>query len=134
AQRAGDVLQDLGRGVYESPAGVRYTRGSQQGHRLRHLMAHATDQPNRTHKHGVFDSNDIAEIVLLVDEAFKLAERGQYLRRVAEDGRRAYTVSLGRRIGFIGGEWGKRNGRPPATHLQLVLQGRNLITAYPIRP
>lgn len=127
-------LKDLGRGVFESPAGVRYTRGSQHGHRLKHLVAHASDLPDRPGKHGVFDADDPAELVGLIDEAFTQAESGVGTRTRKEDGRVIHTVDLGRRVGYIGGEWGGRRNRPAADHLQLVLQGRNLITAYPILP
>lgn len=126
------ILHDLGRGVYESPAGVRYTRGSQHGHRFNHVMAHTRDEPDRPYKHGVFNTNDPIELVQLIDEAFEQAESGQHTRSRKEEGRDVHVVDLGRRIGYIGGEWGASHGRPAATRVQLVLQGSNLITAYPV--
>jgi hypothetical protein len=42
-------------------------------------------------------------------------------------------VDLGRRIGYIGGQTGKRKNYPAASHLRLVLEGQNVITAFPDR-
>ena len=36
-----------------------------------------------------------------------------------------------RRIGYKGGRVGKDGGNPPLHRIRLVLEGRNVITAYP---
>ncbi len=127
-------LKDLGREVYQSPAGLIYTRGSQHGHRLKHLMAHAKDQPQRPGQHGVFDSDDPSEVLQIVDEAYRQALVGQRTAVDQEGERKVYTVNLGRRIGYIGGQSGNRRGNPAARHVRLVVQGKNLITAFPVTP
>ncbi|TWT48582.1 hypothetical protein [Botrimarina hoheduenensis] len=128
------VLTDRGRGVYESSGGLRYTRGSQQGHRLAHVMAHTLDEPDRVGQHGVFDTNDPAEVVRLIDEAYGLALAGKQTTTQREEGRTIYTVNLRRRIGYIGGESGARKGHPSAQYLKLVIDGDRVITAFPLRP
>lgn len=120
--------------TYTSPAGLRYSRGTQHGHHLRHLMAHAEDEPNRPGQHGVFDSNDVQEVVDLVDEAYRKAERGVDTRERREGDRTVYVVDMRRRVGYVGGQSGGRRGHPPAEHIQLVLVGEKLITAYPLIP
>ena len=129
-----EVLTDVGRGAYRSPAGLRYTRGSVHGHRLAHLLSHARDDPDRPGQHGVFDEDDPAAVVSLVDEAYEQALAGENTRTRREDERTVYEVDLGRRVGYIGGESGNRRGRPRAEHVRLVVEGDRLITAFPFRP
>jgi len=131
---ASSVLTDVGRGVFESPAGLRYNRSRQDDHRLNHIMRHAKDQPNRPGQHGVFDTDDLTQVVLLLDEAYEQALAGQRTKTSREAERVVYDVNLGRRIGYVGGESGNRRGKPAARHLRLVLQGKNVITAFPVRP
>lgn len=128
------ILQAARPGTYISPAGLRYTRGSQHGHRLKHLMAHTEDQPDRPGQHGVFQSSKVAEVVALVDEAYRLALAGKNTHVEEEGNRTVYTINLGRQIGTIGGEIGNRRGQPAARHLKLVLEGENFVTAFPFRP
>ena len=128
------VFRSDSRKPYVSPAGLRYTRGSKEGHRLKHLMAHARDEPNRPGQHGVFDSNVLAEVVALVDEAYLQAQTGRDTHMQREDERVVYDVNLRRRIGYVGGASGKRKNHPAAKHLRLVLQGDRVITAFPVCP
>ncbi len=120
--------------VYVSPAGLRYLRGSQQGHRLKHLMRHARDEPDRPGQHGVFDSSDPAEAVALVDRAYRQALTGTHTDTAREGQRTIYTVDLQRPIGYVGGQAGRRQNHPPASHLRLVVEGQKFITAFPVRP
>ncbi|MCA9241979.1 MAG: hypothetical protein KDA37_17330, partial [Planctomycetales bacterium] len=71
-----DSLLKSSGATYTSPAGLRYSRGTQHGHHLRHLMAHTIDEPERP-VHGVFDSHDVREVIGLVDEAYQLALAGK---------------------------------------------------------
>ena len=128
------ILQDGSRESYESPAGLQYVRGSQHGHRLKHVMAHTVDQPDRPGQHGVFGVSTPEEVVALVDEAFQQALTGEDTSAKHERERTIYTVNLRRPIGVIGGESGNRRGRPEARHLRLVLEDRQVITAFPVRP
>ena len=128
------ILAGNSRQVYTSSAGLRYTRGSAQGHRLKHLMAHAVDEPNRPGQHGVFDNDDPSAVVALVDEAYLQAQAGRDTRTQNEDERIVYDVNLRRRIGYVGGQSGNRRNRPTAKHLRIVVEGDRLITAFPIKP
>jgi hypothetical protein len=128
------VLTEVGRDTYRSPAGLRYTRGSQHGTRLAHLMSHTSDDPDRVGQHGVYDATDPAAVVLLVDEAYRKALTGKQVKVQREGDQTVYTVDMGRRIGYVGGQSGNRRGKPPADHLRIVVQGDRLITAFPLRP
>lgn len=128
------ILRDVGRGVKESPAGLRYAPGSQEGHRLDHVMRHAQDQPNRPGKHGVFEG-DQREILTLIDEAYLAAKRGDRgVRRQRDGPRTIYTVDLQRRVGYVGGQVGRQRNHPAARGVRLVLEGSNVISAYPVQP
>jgi len=129
-----EIVNSNSRKVYTSPAGLRYTGGSQQGHRLRHLMAHAKDAPDRPGQHGVFDDIDPAAVVALVDEAYLQAQTGRDTRTQREEERTVYDVNMRRRIGYIGGSSGNRRNRPTAKYLRLVVEADRLITAFPVRP
>lgn len=126
------VLKDVGGKVLESTAGLRYGPGSQEGHRVKHILRHNTDDPDRP-VHGVFDG-DAGEVFALIDEAYLYTfDRGPpQVTTEQDDGRTIYVVDLGRRIGYVGGQSGQRQDYPAATHVQLVLEGSNVITAYPV--
>lgn len=128
------IVSSSSREVYHSPAGLRYTGGSQQGHRLRHVMAHAQDKPDRPGQHGVFDNDDPTTVVELIDEAYLQAQTGRDTRTQREEERTVYDVNMRRRIGYIGGTSGNRRNQPAAKHLRLVVEGDRLITAFPVTP
>lgn len=127
-------LRDLGGQVWESTAGLKYGRGSQEKHRLLHIMRHAEDQPDRPGKHGVFAGNgERKKVLALIDEAYLQALKGGRSVQVKKEGKRVvYTVDMGRQIGFVGGQVGKKQGNPPAYKIRLVLEGANVITAFPL--
>jgi hypothetical protein len=130
------VLSQGGQTVFVSPQGLRYTRGSVHGHRLKHLMAHTRDEPNRPGSHGVFAVESATAAVALVDEAYALAKQTTRTRVQEQQGRTVYKVDLERAIGYVGGETGARQGHPTTRYLQLVVEaddrGPRFITAYPI--
>jgi len=114
-----------------SPAGLRYTRGSEEGHRLKHLAKHLEDQPNRPGKHGVFEG-DLLQVLRWLDDAFERAKRGaKGTSQSAEDRRTIYEVNFDQAIGYIGGRDGKRSGNPSAKRVRLVVEGNRVITAFP---
>lgn len=129
-----DVLEEIGRDKYKTAAGLVFGRGSVDRTRLAHLMTHTVDEPNRPGQHGVFDESDPARLVQLVDEVYRLAIAGKYATKETEDRRDVYTIDLGHRIGYIGGESGHRRHHPPAHHIRLVVDGEYFITAYPVTP
>jgi hypothetical protein len=124
-------LTDLGDRVLRSTAGLLYTPGSQEGHRLRHVLRHDEDQPSRPGLHGVFDG-DAEELLVVLDEAYLLVKAGGPQVKSRREGQRmVHEVDLRRRIGFVGGQQGRRQGNPPATHVRLVLEDDRVITAFP---
>lgn len=125
------LLVDEGGERYRSPAGLLYTRGSQEGHRLKHLERHVVDDPSRPGPHGVFDGG-MEGALATVDLAYQRALAGAKTTKQEEDGRVIYTVDLGKRVGFVGGSDGKRRKHPMARRVRLVLDQDRVITAYPM--
>lgn len=126
------LLKEVGREEYVSPAGLRYTRGSEEGHRLKHIERHLADIPDRPGRHGVFEG-DMAEYLRLLDEAFTRAEKGEKgtSKTEDEDGMMKYEVTFPKPIGFIGGRDGARQKNPDAKRLRMILAGDRVITAFP---
>ncbi|QDT94402.1 hypothetical protein [Gimesia algae] len=127
-------LRDLGGKVWESAAGLKYGPGSQEKHRLLHVMKHAEDQPDRPGKHGVFAGEGVRKNVLaLIDEAYlKALAGGKSIVKKSEGTRVVYTVDMGRPVGYVGGRVGNQQGKPKAYKIRIVLDGTNLITAFPL--
>src|SRR5690606_29096933 len=125
------VLRQVSPDRYVSPAGLLYTPGSAEGHRLEHLRRHTKDDPSRPGSHGVFDG-DMKGALATIDDAYQRAKKGQRTTTQQEDGRTIYTVDMGGRIGFIGGREGNRKRQPMARRVRLVVEGNRVITAYPM--
>jgi RHS repeat-associated protein len=127
-------LRALGGGAWESAAGLRYGPGSGQGNRVLHVLEHAADIPGRAGPHGVF-AGGRSSVIGTIDEAYGLARAGGPGVSVAQQGARTvYTVDMGRSVGFVGGQAGAALGNPAASHVRLVLEGTNVITALPVIP
>lgn len=127
-------LKKIKGNIYVSEAGLRYKPAGRE-HRTEHIMRHSKDQPNRPGPHGVFDG-DRAEIFAVIDEAYLIGiKRGPPQAKIKKErGRTIYTVHMKRKIGYIGGQTGKRKKNPPVYHIRLVLEGKNVITAFPLKP
>jgi len=125
------LLTEEGNERYRSPAGLLYTRGSQEGHRLKHLERHVADDPDRPGPHGVFDGG-MPGALATVDAAYRQALAGSKTTRKDEDRRTVYTIDLGKRVGFVGGSEGQRRRNPIAKRVRLVLEQDRVITAYPL--
>lgn len=127
-------LRELSGQVWESTAGLKYGPGSREQHRLKHVMRHAADQPNRPGKHGVFNGAGKQQAVLaLIDEAYLKALRGgRDVQKKKEGSRIVYTVEMRRPVGYVGGQVGRKQGNPAAHQIRLVLEGTNVITAFPL--
>lgn len=127
-----EFLEQTAPELYRSPAGLIYGPGSVHGHRLVHVFEHARDDQDKP-IHGVFDGREL-EILQLIDEAYLRTVNQHPGVSVSVTGqRKAYSVDFERRIGFVGGRTGKRQNRPAARTLVLVLDGERVITAYPKR-
>ena len=125
-------LTRVGDMVFETTAGLRYTRGSAEGHRLKHVMRHAEDDPGRP-VHSVFEPGDERAVFAVIDEAYLIAdlEGPPRARKTDERGRTVWIVDMRRPVGYVGGQKGKRKGYPKVNGIKLVLDGRNVITAFP---
>ena len=88
-----------------SPAGLQYTPGSAEGHRLKHLERHTKDQPSRPGSHGVFDGG-MEGALKTVDRAYEKAKKGTQTTTKKDKGRTVYTVTMSGRVGYVGGRDG----------------------------
>ena len=120
-------LRSIGRGKFESPAGLVYDQ-----YRIDHVLEHTRDNTDKP-SHGVFDATTQDEVLALIDEAFDLArKRGPPQVVTEEEGdRTAYTVNLNRKVGRAGGQSGARRRKPPLQKVKIVVEETRVITAYP---
>ncbi len=132
SSKSSDFLTEVGPDRYRSPAGLFYTRGSEEGHRLKHIAKHLQDQPTRPGSHGVFDG-DLNQVLCWIDEAYQKAKKGDRSARTfkEDDGSTKYEVTFDKQIGYVGGSDGKSQGNPPAKRLRLIVRGQNVTTAFP---
>lgn len=125
------VLRSEGSDVYVSPAGLRYTRGSAEGHRLKHLERHLSDQPERSGRHGVFNG-DMPQVLRWIDDGYQRARQSEPgTRQRQEQGRTVYEADFPQPIGFVGGREGNRRGRPTTKQLRVVTEDDQVVTAFP---
>ena len=103
-------------------------------------MRHSHDIPDRqdSSSHGVFDVDSQDDVFRLLDEAYKKVKSNS--RDVSKQGadprasfkKIVYTVNMKRRIGYLGGRKGKRDGNPALSKIVLVLGNDvEVVTAYP---
>jgi hypothetical protein len=124
-------LTEVGRNRYESPAGLVYGPGSEEGHRLKHIARHLEDQPDRPGSHGVFQGG-MKSFLVTIDDAYLRAKKGaKGTTKKQDDGSMVYEVTFEKPIGFIGGEAGGRKKNPSTKKIRLVVRGENVITAFP---
>lgn len=125
------LLKKIGDEVYLSPSGLRYTKGSEEGHRLKHVEKHLSDQPDRPGSHGVF-YGDMPQVLRWIDEAFEASvnrEKGATSRN--DNGMTVIEMRFDKPIGYVGGQTGKRKNNPDAKSLRLVVDKDRVITAFP---
>lgn len=126
-------LVDKARQKFRSTAGLMYVQGSADGHRLKHVLKHAKDIPDKN-IHGVFDGDgDRDKILAWIDVAYESGKKGGRGTKVERQGdRTVYTVRMSQRIGYVGGRSGKRSNYPECRYLRLVVEnGNEVVTAYP---
>jgi hypothetical protein len=126
-----DLLKNVGSEVYLSEAGLRYTRGSEEGHRLKHLARHLEDIPDRNGNHGVFEGG--WQVTLQrIDEAYRRSQQKDPKTKIRqEDKRSVIETEFAETIGYVGGKDGARKGNPSTRRLRLVTEGDRFITAFP---
>jgi len=125
-------LKEIDRNVWLSPVGLRYAGRDPQGlTRVEHIQRHVEDDPRREGPHGVFDG-DRGVAFAVIDEAWQLAQEKK-LSPKNEGDRSSYMVSLGRRVGYLGGSTGKERRNPPLKRVFIVFETgtKNIITAFP---
>jgi len=124
-------LKSMGRDRYESPEGLVYAPGSEEGHRIKHVERHIKDIPSRPGSHGVFEGN-MAQFLETIDRGYRMAlskAKGTKIRD--EDGMTIMEITFDKKIGFVGGSDGRRKGTPSTNRLRIVLSGDRVITAFP---
>jgi hypothetical protein len=127
-----DFLRSVGRNHFMSPEGLLYTMGPKGEHRVDHVMRHGDDMPNRP-VHSVFEG-DKNDILALIDEAYSLVKANSPQVRSSDSrGNQAHTIKMQRKVGYEGGQKGKRKGYPVLKSVKLILDGNRVITAYPVR-
>ncbi len=67
-----------------------------------------------------------------IDRAYERAKTGQRTTKQIEEGRVVYTVDMGGRVGYIGGQDGNRTKKPMARRVRIVLDQQRVITAFPL--
>jgi hypothetical protein len=126
-----DFLKNDGSEVYISKAGLRYTRGSEEGHRIKHLARHLEDIPNRSGSHGVFEGG--WQVTLQrIDDAYRRSKQNDAKTKVRkEENRSIIETEFSDPIGYVGGRDGAKKGNPTTRRLRLVTEGDRFITAFP---
>ncbi|MCU0707111.1 MAG: hypothetical protein MUF23_02355 [Pirellula sp.] len=125
-------LKELGRDRYESPAGLVYSRGSEEGHRLAHLERHLRNDPDRVGPHGVFEGS-MAEFLRAIDDTYRRARgHAKGTRTRNEEAETVYEAPFDKTIGYLGGSVGRERGNPPLKRMRVVVRDKNVITAFPI--
>jgi hypothetical protein len=128
-----EFLKEIAKDRFESPAGLIYGRGSEEGHRLKHIARHLEDIPDRPGSHGVFRGS-MDEFLRAIDDAYTRAKRGAKGTKKSEDnGRTIYEASFEKAIGYLGGQTGQRKKNPSLKRLQIVVERNAVITAFPIQ-
>ena len=126
------ALEKVGRDHWVSPAGLHYKGTDSEGlTRVEHMLRHTKDIPGRDGSHGVFDTQGDA-VFALIDQAWEKAQQVG-MRPEAEGPTSTLKISMGRRVGFLGGQSGARKNHPALTKVFIVFRTgtREIITAYP---
>ena len=129
-----DYLKKLPKNRFQSPAGLLYGPGSEEGHRLKHVERHLADIPNRPGSHGVFDGS-MVDFLKAIDQAYLMSKSREKGTSIKEDeGAMVYEATFAQTIGYLGGQNGARQKHPKLKRMRLVIRnGNEVITAFPIR-
>ena len=106
--------------------------GPRGEHRVDHVLRHGRDMPERP-VHSVFEGGR-NDILAVIDEAYSLVKSNSPRARSSNSrGNDEHTVRMQRKVGYEGGQKGKRKGYPALENVKLILDGNRVITAYPSR-
>ncbi|MCA9196965.1 MAG: hypothetical protein KDA87_05475 [Planctomycetales bacterium] len=125
-------LKQIGDTHWLSPAGLEYRGRDPQGlNRVEHVLRHAQDIPDRDGSHGVF-TGGVDRVFQTIDEAWKLAEKKR-LKPDVQGNRSTLTVSMGRKVGYLGGRNGRQRRNPELRKIFIVFETdtKNIVTAFP---
>ncbi|MBP7735060.1 MAG: hypothetical protein KA369_03730 [Spirochaetes bacterium] len=126
------LLIPAGRDAWKTRSGLLIAGRDPEGRtRLEHIMRHGADSPGRP-RHGVFSLTK-AGIIELLDEAWNRIRAGGITSK--EGGAKAaYTVKMGRSIGYLGGRMGRERGNPRLESVRLVVKKDKgaVITFFPM--
>lgn len=133
AEPAKERLTEIRPDVFESLAGLIYGKGSEDGHRLKHIMQHSEDEPSKK-VHGVYEG-DRDQILEWIDDVWtRHQNQDSTVRSSLQNNRIVITARMKERIGYVGGEEGERKGHPECRFLRLVVDKPNrIVTAYPVQ-
>ncbi|MFI5620722.1 hypothetical protein [Streptomyces sp. NPDC051567] len=92
-------FKEISPGLFQSPKGLKYGPGSDQGHRIRHVMEHTKENPEKR-KHSVFNITDQAEVLALVDEAW--GRRHLAMQYDSANSPESFIIPMGREVGTTG--------------------------------
>lgn len=132
-QATRERLTEIRPDTFESLAGLIYGKGSEDGHRLKHIMQHAQDIPSKK-VHGVYDG-DREQILEWIDDVWtRYQKKDSTVRSSLQNNRIVMTAKMNERIGYVGGEEGERKGHPECRYLRVVVDKPNrIVTAYPVQ-
>lgn len=125
-------LKQIGDTHWLSPAGLEYRGRDPQGlTRVEHVLRHAQDIPDRDGSHGVF-TGGVDRVFQTIDEAWKLAEKKR-LKPDVQGNRSTLTVTMGRKVGYLGGRNGRQRRNPELRKIFIVFETdtKNIVTAFP---
>ena len=125
-------LKQVGEDHWISPAGLHYRGRDPDGRtRLEHVLRHAKDIPQRDGPHGVFDDGRDGALAT-IDAAWRRIKKYEIEPEIEGD-RAAYSVSMGRKVGYLGGSVGADRDHPPLTRVFIVVERgtSDVVTAYP---
>ncbi|GAA4082534.1 hypothetical protein [Actinomadura miaoliensis] len=100
---------------YRSPSGLVYGEGSNEGHRILHVLEHGRENPNKP-LHSVFKHDK--GVLDYVDEAWS---KRYNVTPIQQGNRQVYIVPMGRTVGTQGEKY-----------IRIVVQnGNEVVTAFP---
>jgi len=118
----GDILIEKGyKGTVISPAGIRYSAGSKEGHRIYHIIERHGSSLKGTPGHGTLFNVDGEDLFKLIDEVYG---NGKIVGTpiLQDNGNTKVIYQASKKIGFNG-----------ETKLEMIFNDDGIVTAYPTK-